>query len=206
MEHFVDYVTHLDSGYILVAVFVIAYIENLFPPFPSDVIVVFAGSLIGLGEQSAVPTLALATAGSTLGFISMYWIGDKFGDKVLETGRIRFISVDMVHKVEQWFRKYGYWVIIANRFLAGTRAVVSFFAGISEMKLVPTAVLSAASALVWYSILVYAGVTLGTNWREIGHILSTYSTVVSIVLVGGVLIWLLFKYVIFRKTPDSSSP
>jgi len=204
MEQFVDFVTRLDLAWIYVAVFLIAYIENVFPPFPSDVIVVFAGSLVGMSAKGAIPVVALATAGSALGFMTMYWIGDKIGDKVLEKGRIKFITPEMVKKVERWFLIYGYWVIIVNRFLAGTRAVVSFFAGVSEMKFVPTTLLSAASALAWNIILVYAGVKLGENWRQIGDILSTYSTVVSIVLGSALLIWVLFKYVVFRRKTSTT--
>jgi membrane protein DedA with SNARE-associated domain len=204
MEQVIEYITQLDLTYVYIAVFLISYIENIFPPFPSDVVVVFAGSLMAIGTNSAIPTLFLATSGSTLGFLTMYWIGDKFGDKVLEKGRISFISADRVKLVERWFRKYGYWVIIANRFLAGTRAVVSFFAGVSEMKLAPTTILSAVSALCWYSILVYAGVKLGENWRQIGDVLATYSAVVTTIILATLLTWLLFKYVIFKKRSKSA--
>ncbi len=119
----------------------------------------------------------------------MYKIGDWFGDRILEVGKIRFIPIENVHKVEAWFRHYGYWVIIANRFLAGTRAVVSFFAGMSELSLFRTTVLSFLSAMVWNSILLLSGKALGENWSEILVYLETYSKVVTSILVVGVLIF-----------------
>ncbi|MBM2846235.1 MAG: hypothetical protein HW407_1547 [Bacteroidetes bacterium] len=135
------------------------------------------------------PALLTATAGSTFGFVAMYKIGDWFGDRVLEEGKIKFIPITAVKKVEAWFTRYGYWIIIANRFLSGTRAVVSFFAGMSELNLLKTTLLSFLSALVWNSILLSGGYYLGSNWQKIGIYLSTYSQIVTGVLIVVVLMF-----------------
>ena len=203
MESLLETITQLDMTYIYIAVFAIAYIENLFPPFPSDVIVVFCGSLVAMGKGDVILTLASSTLGSTLGFLSMYWIGDQFGDRILEKGKIKFIPVESVHKVEAWFNKYGYWIVIANRFMAGTRAVVSFFAGMSEMNLLRTTLLSACSALAWNIILVYLGYLLGENWRSIGSYLKTYSTIATIVTALIVIGFVVRFYLQKRKTNNS---
>ncbi|MBE0645216.1 MAG: DedA family protein [Bacteroidetes bacterium] len=199
LEQTIAYLSQVDILWIYVAIFLISYIENIFPPFPSDVIVVFAGSLVAIGTGSVLLTLLLATAGSTLGFMSMYWIGDQFGDRVLETGKIPFVSINLVHKVEAWFRRYGYWVVIGNRFLAGTRAVISFVAGIAEMNLLVTTLLSAASALVWNSILLYLGYVVGDNWRIIGVYLASYSKIVSAVIALAFLVWAARAWYLKRK-------
>jgi membrane protein DedA with SNARE-associated domain len=191
LESFIHSLQALDPFLIYVAVFSIAFVENVFPPFPSDVIVVFAGSLIGVGQTGFIETLLLATLGSTLGFVVMYKIGDWFGDTILEKGKIKFIPVDAVMKVEAWFKRYGYWLIVANRFLAGTRAAVSFFAGMSELDLAKTTGLSLVSALVWNAILVSAGWYLGQHWEKIGFYLNTYSEIVT-----GILIVVAFVLVI----------
>lgn len=199
MEQFVETISHLDITYVYIAAFLVAYLENIFPPFPSDVVVVFCGSLIAIGKGTVLLTLILSTAGSTLGFMTMYWIGDEFGIKILERQRLRFIPIDAVHKIEVWFRRYGYWIIVANRFLAGTRAVVSFFAGMSEMNYTRTTLLSALGALIWNSILVYAGFLLGDNWREIGKYITTYSTIVTIIIAALLIGWILLKLLKRKK-------
>jgi membrane protein DedA with SNARE-associated domain len=109
----------------------------------------------------------------------MYKIGDWFGVRILEQGKISFIPVESVRKVDDWFRRYGYWIIIANRFLAGTRAVVSFFAGMAEISLPITTLLCFVSALAWNAVLIGGGYALGNNWERIGFYLSTYSQVVT---------------------------
>jgi membrane protein DedA with SNARE-associated domain len=92
---------------------------------------------------------------------------------------------------------------VANRFLAGTRAVVSFFAGMSELSLWKTTLLSFLSALVWNSILLFAGGKLGQNWQTIGFYLDTYSkTVTTIVIIAVVLLVARYLY----KRSNASRP
>ncbi len=201
MQEIISFLQSLDPLLVYGAVFAIAFIENIFPPFPSDVAVVFAGSLVGLGEASFFMTLVCAVAGSTLGFLTMYKIGQWFGNKILEQGKIKFIPRSSVERVEEWFRKYGYWLIVANRFLAGTRAVVSFFAGVSELSLSRVTALSLVSALLWNVILVFAGYSLGKNWEQIDSYLSTYSQIVTgVIIVIALVVTARFFFFGKRKT------
>ncbi len=193
METIVSYLQQLNPVWVYAAIFFIAYIENIFPPSPSDIMLVAGGYLVGIGHIGFIPTLLIATLGATTGFMTMYQIGDWFGLSIIEKNKIKFIPIEAVHKVEEWFRKYGYWLIVVNRFLSGTRAVVAFFAGMSEVKFIPTAILCFVSALAWNWILVYAGTLLGENWEAIGFYLSTYSQIVTALLVigiiAGIIIW-----------------
>lgn len=183
VQEIVEYLVSLNPVWIYLALLSVCYIENIFPPFPSDVLVVATGSLLAAGRIDFVTALLAATAGSAIGFVTMYKIGDWFGDRILETGRIKFIPVENVHKVEGWFRVYGYWIIVVNRFLAGTRAVVSFFAGMSEISLSMSTALSFISALAWNAILLESGKVLGDNWSHILVYLETYSKAVTSILV-----------------------
>lgn len=204
MEDLINNLSAISPLWVYVAVAGIAYIENIFPPFPSDVVVVFAGSLIGIGTIDFTTVLLVSTIGSTLGFMTMYKIGHWFGNRILEAGKIKFIPKESVLKVESWFRKYGYGMIIANRFLSGTRAVVSFFAGMSELSLMRTTILSFLSAMVWNSFLLLAGKKLGQNWREIGFYLETYTKTVTTILI--VVALLIAARYIYKRTNNSTQP
>jgi membrane protein DedA with SNARE-associated domain len=152
-------------------------------------VVVFGGALAAREGGGFAYALIAGTFGSTLGFMTMYGIGKWFGRQIIEKGRIRFFPIENVHKLETWFATYGYWIIVGNRFMAGTRAIVSFFAGLSNLNLIRTTLLSFISSLAWYSILVYAGYSLGQHWEKIGFYLSTYSELVTgaIILIAIVL-------------------
>ncbi|HEY6437898.1 MAG TPA: DedA family protein, partial [Ignavibacteriaceae bacterium] len=115
--------------WIYITLFFFAFIENVFPPSPSDVVTVVGGSLIGTGSINFLFALAFSTLGSILGFILMFYIGSTIDKKIIHSGKIKFIPRESLDKVEIWFKKYGYFVVVANRFMPGTRAVISFFAG-----------------------------------------------------------------------------
>lgn len=184
----------LDPLWVYVAIFAIAYIENILPPSPSDIIIVAGGYLVGIGKIDFYPALLIATLGSTTGFMTMYKIGDWFGLSIIEKGKIKFLPLDAIHKIEEWFRHYGYWLIVVNRFLSGTRAVVGFFAGMSEIKFIPTAILCFVSALVWNWILVYTGTIVGENWEAIGFYLSTYSQIVTTLIITGIIVGIIYWF------------
>lgn len=179
--------------------FVIAYIENLFPPSPSDVLLVFIGSLVGIGTVGFIPVLIASTAGSTLGFVTAYWLGHRHGRALLERGWLPFITEAMLEKVDRWFATYHNWIIIGNRFLAGTRAVIAFSAGITRLPFPRTTILSALSACAWNSILISIGMVLGREWHTFESILSTYGWIVTIAVV------LVAAYFIIKKTKSRKS-
>ncbi len=187
MEVIIRELLQTNPLWIYVFACLVAYTENIFPPFPSDVAIVAVGSLAGAGSVDFVAALVSSSIGSTLGFVTMYKVGDWFGHRIIERGKIRFLPLDQVHKVESWFHKYGYWVVIVNRFLSGTRAVISFFSGISDLSLSACIVLSFLSALVWNGILLYAGQVMGQNWRTILVFLEAYGKAATSIIILVVL-------------------
>lgn len=195
VEQMIGWLQQLPPAGVLAFMFFVAYIENIFPPSPSDVLIVFAGTMIGVGTVGFVPSLVITTAGSTAGFMTAYFLGRYF-DRVVHGSLARFLPVNAINQVERLFQRYGYGVIIANRFLAGTRAIVSFFAGMSRMNLPMTTVLCTASAAVWNAILLYMGLIFASNWRRAADYLQTYSKIATIIVVIALLI---FSAIYFRR-------
>jgi len=204
LEEIIHSLQTLDPILVYGLLFGIAFIENIFPPSPSDMVIVFGGTLIGLGRVGYVEALLSATAGSTAGFVVMYKIGDWFGVHILEQQKLKFIPLEMVRKVEEWFRKYGYWIIVVNRFLTGTRAVVSFFAGMSRLNLFKTTALCFVSALAWNAILITGGDLLGQNWERIGFYLDTYSEIVTGLVIVALLV-VLGRFLAMKRNARNSS-
>jgi membrane protein DedA with SNARE-associated domain len=190
LEYAVEFIQQLPPIGVLAFVCFITFLENVFPPSPSDTILVFCGTLIGLGTVGFMPMLVSATAGSTLGFLVMYWVGQRYGAQLIDSPRFTFIPKDAVDKVETWFKKYGFWIIVANRFLSGTRAVVSAFAGISKLPLGTTTILSAVSAAVWNAILLGAGAALGKNWILMDEYLQLYGKIFAVIAAAILILWI----------------
>ena len=173
-----------------------AFIENVFPPSPSDVVMVIGGSLIGTGAINFFLALSFATLGSIAGFMLMFYIGSTIDKKLIHSGRFKYIPVNSIDQVETWFRKYGYLIIIANRFMPGTRAVISFFAGISNLDPKRTITLCFVSALLWNIIILYLGFVFCDNVAIVDEYLLTYSNIViavTILIILFIVIRFFFK-------------
>ena len=183
--------------WIYITLFFFAFIENLFPPSPSDVVTVIGGSLVGAGAINFLLALVFTTLGSILGFALMFYIGATIDKKLIHSGRFRFIPVESLNKVEVWFRKYGYFIVVVNRFMPGTRAVISFFAGISNLDPKRTITLCFVSALLWNAILLYLGFIFGDNVALVDEYLTTYQNIVIAVTAAVVLFFII--RIFFRK-------
>lgn len=191
IESFIALLQGLPPWAVATAAFLIAYVENLFPPSPSDVLLVFIGSLIGMGLMDFTTMLTSATAGSTAGFFTAYALGRRYGEAIADAPWIPFINRDLLGRVERLFDRYHGLIIVANRFLAGTRAVVAFAAGVVRLPLTRTIIYSGISALAWNGLLLWVGMNVGQRWRDVEGYISTYGWVITALVVGvvGFVIW-----------------
>lgn len=185
-EDILSSISDFSPLWIYLSLLFFSYIENIFPPSPSDLVVVVGGSLVGTGAISFVPTLLITSFGSVSGFMTLYLLGSQLDRKVISSGKLKFISLEALQKAEAWFNKYGYRVILINRFLPGTRSVISFFAGVSELKIKRTLILAAVSAIAWNFIIIYLGILFGDNISTVDKYLSMYSNI--ILIISGVLV------------------
>lgn len=198
IEELLARISVLTPILIYILLFTFAFIENLFPPSPSDIVIVIGGSLIGTGYLNFIPALIFSTGGSTAGFLAAFAIGWQLDKKLLHTGKLKFITVESIEKVESAFRKFGYYLIVANRFLPGTRAVISFFGGMSRLDIHKTLILSALSSLLWNIILLYMGIMFGKNVGVVDKYLSTYSNIVLAISLAAIIFFTV-RYFINKK-------
>lgn len=189
--------------YLYLAMFFFAFLENLFPPSPSDLVVAFGGSLVGLGKLNVFAAIFFSTLGSTAGFVVMYYVGFFLGTELIDSGKLKFLPLDKVKTVEGWFRKYGYGIVVANRFLSGTRAVISFFIGLSELSIAITIPLCAISALLWNTILISGGALLGHNWKQMEHYLGIYGTIIGVIILLVILFFVVRYFQRRKRVPVS---
>ncbi|NWF50659.1 MAG: DedA family protein [Ignavibacteriaceae bacterium] len=198
IEDILNYISSLTPTWIYVALFLFSFLENIFPPSPSDLVVVIGGSLVSKGTIDFVPAVLTTTLGSIIGFVVIFYFGSTVDKKLIRAGKIRFVSIETLDKVEQWFNKYGYGIIVANRFLPGTRAVISFFAGLSELNLKKSILLASISALAWNSIIIYLGLVFGDHVEIVDKYLGTYSNAI-VILTLIILIFFAIKYFIKKR-------
>jgi membrane protein DedA with SNARE-associated domain len=189
-------------GYLGVALWVA--IESVIVPIPSELVLPFAGFLVGQGTSieplSGQPwnlvlvTLA-GTFGATIGALIAYGIGYYGGRPVLERwGRFLRITPADLDKTDAFFARHGTKAAFFGRLIPVVRSLVSFAAGIAHMPLLPFVVFTALGSLPFTFVLAFAGVQLGANWEVIGDILKRFEYVILAVLAVAVIafIWLRF--------------
>lgn len=96
------------------------------------------------------------------------------------------------------FSAHGYLAVLVNRFLFGSRAVISVMAGLMHLKVHFVLLAVTASATLWNVLLLYGGLLLGRNWQEIGRYAALYSIPISVIFLG-FLFFSLWRFLRERK-------
>jgi membrane protein DedA with SNARE-associated domain len=181
-SNFFSWMQGLPPVWAYVTLFVIAYGENVAPPIPGDMVVVFGGYLAGLGQLHLGVVVLLSTVGGALGFMTMFAIGARLGQSLLDPDRFQWLPREGIDKARRWIQRYGYGVVAANRFLSGARSVISLTAGMAEMNTWRTLWWCTVSALVWTALISYAGYAVGENWTLVVAYLRAYGRVILTLL------------------------
>ncbi|MFA7421071.1 MAG: DedA family protein [Melioribacteraceae bacterium] len=199
LQEILSYISTLDPAVVYLVLFSFAFIENIFPPSPSDVVLVIGSTLIANTPIGFIPILLITSVGSGIGFIAMYYIGEFMGEKLIRKGKLKFLKKESLDKTDEWFSKYGYNLILINRFMPGTRAVISFFCGVHRLQPTKTFIFAALSSFVWNAILISLGIALGNNVELIDKYLGAYSNI-GLALTAIVISFILYKILKKKKS------
>jgi membrane protein DedA with SNARE-associated domain len=199
----IPFLTNLYGAIGYLGVLVASLIESAMIPLPSELILPFAGFLVGNpasvepmthGPWSFWLVVIAATIGNVLGSLIAYAIGAWGGRPVLERyGRYVLIRTEEIDTAERFFAKWGSQTAFFSRFLPVVRTFISFPAGVARMPLGRFVVYSAAGAFLWSVGLVYAGTVLGANWVDIRHTLQPFDTVILVVVVLAVALFIWWR-------------
>jgi len=188
-SNFFTWMQGLSPVWAYVTLLIVAYGENVAPPIPGDMVVVFGGYLAGLGQLHLGIVIFLSTVGGALGFMTMFAVGVRLGEAILDPDRYRWLPRDGFETAQRWIRRYGYGVIAANRFLSGARSVISLTAGMAQMDTGRTLWWCTVSAFVWTGLISYAGYAVGDNWTLVVDYLRAYGRIIlTLLLVGAVVL------------------
>jgi membrane protein DedA with SNARE-associated domain len=165
-----------------VGIGLLTLLETVFPPIPSEVVLPLGGYLAERGELSPVWVVVAATAGSVAGAWVLYGLGAALGESRATTllGRLPLLDEDDVGRAVRWFRRHGWWAVLAGRLVPGIRSLVSIPAGAARMNPALFTLLTLAGSAVWNGALVGAGMALGTQWR----LVEEHGWVLDVVLVA----------------------
>lgn len=181
------------------------FIENVFPPYPGDTVVVFGGYLLGAGKISAISVASSIYLGNITSAALMYYAGDKVLAFFRKYARFSWakemLNKHNLHKTEAWFKKYGFVAVLFSRFSAGIRFFVAIVAGMFNMNIVLFLLAFSAATVIWNSLLVYGGYVLGGNWQKVLDMLRVYNIAIVGLIGLGITI---FIFIRLKKKKRSS--
>ncbi len=194
-EYFETLLNSIDPFTAYVILFISAFTENVVPPVPGDTVVVIGAYLVSTEKLGFWGVFISTCLGSSVGFMVMYFVGFKFGRKYIKTkSGSKIFKEKQIAKVETWFAKWGYWVIFANRFLSGTRSVVSVFAGLVHLNAFYVFILGFTSTMIWNGLLISLGLILGDNWNVLKCYISRYNFIFILLTIVTIAFVIIYKY------------
>jgi membrane protein DedA with SNARE-associated domain len=179
-----------------------ACVESLFPPYPSDAVVLVFAYLAGRGNFDPFIVYACTVLGSIAGIMILYWLGKKKGDSLIKLLTVswlgKFFPIKMIERAQRAFSRRGAFVVFLNRFLPGMRAPICFTAGMTGVRSATFFWLSLLSVVLWNLFLVTIGFYVGATWQEAARFLQQYNLIVTAALIP-LVVFLIIMYIRKRK-------
>ncbi|WP_237681989.1 DedA family protein [Agrobacterium vitis] len=165
------------------------FMENIFPPIPSELIMPLAGYLATQGDMNILSVIAAGTMGSLLGTLPWYYLGRRLGHDGVRRlaskhGRWLTMPPSDVDAASERFKRHGKASVLVGRLIPTVRTLISVPAGVANMPLGSFLLFSAVGTLVWTAALALAGFLLGQAYDIIERYVDPVSTTVLVILVA----------------------
>jgi membrane protein DedA with SNARE-associated domain len=182
------------------------FIENVFPPIPSEFIMPLAGFMVTQNKFSLAGIIIAGTLGSVLGALPLYYIGKKVGEDRLKRFADRYgkwltLSREDIDKSKKWFDKHGAWAVFFCRLVPGIRSFISIPAGFNRMNMLSFLFFTVLGSAIWTSLLAYAGYFLASNFRDV----EKYLDIVTYIVFGSIIALYLYRVITVGKRKESET-
>ncbi len=171
----------------------VMFLENVFPPIPSEIFLPFAGTLtISTPTQPAKFTMFWAifwgTVGTFLGAWIWYWVGYIIGEERIrrllrKIGKYIMITENDLDTSKKWFSKYGELCVFFGRMIPIIRTLISVPAGLAKMSWWKFSIFTLAGTVIWNTFLTLAGRLVGANYLVIATYMDKYQNIIIFLLV-----------------------
>lgn len=186
-----------EWGYI--GIMLLIAVENIFPPIPSEVILIFGGFITTCSKISIIGVILAATIGSEIGAIILYLIGKNISQEMLEkivsgkVGKIFGLKKEDIEKSYNWFKIKGNSAVLFCRCIPIVRSLISIPAGMTKMKITKFLILTLIGTVIWNTIIIIIGRYAGAYWEDIVIIMNKYSHLILIIIIAVIIIKFIYK-------------
>lgn len=179
-------------GYLGIAF--LMFLDNIFPPIPSEIIMPSAGYTASKGDLSLIGVIIAGSAGSLIAAMILYWIGRKIPEQRLFSfiehyGKFLRIKVTDLEKTLDWFNQHGHKIVFFGRMIPAVRSLISIPAGMSKMPFGKFMIYSAFGTVIWTTFLAF----LGYHFSENQALMSLIMQRVSYIILAIVILYIIWK-------------
>jgi membrane protein DedA with SNARE-associated domain len=163
------------------------FLENVFPPIPSELIMPLAGFTAAKGDLSLVGVILAGILGSVLGALPFYAVGRAVGSERIREwtarwGKYFLVKVEDYDLAVSWFHRYANLTVLFCRVIPAVRSVISAPAGVAKMNFAVFMIYSTIGMTVWTVLLGYLGFVLGENWHKVTEFIDPGSKIVAAIV------------------------
>lgn len=182
-----EWIYSLTSALGYPGIAILMFIECVFPPFPSEVILPLAGFTAAQGHLSLFGVVLAGTLGSLFGQVPYYLLGRRVGKMTLlrwveRYGHWLTISGADLERAEVWFDRHGVWAVFVGRLIPGIRSLIPIPAGLSKMPLLLFLAYSAFGTVLWSLLLTLLGFFLRQQYRLVDRYLGLLVGIIVVVV------------------------
>jgi membrane protein DedA with SNARE-associated domain len=203
LQSLLDWLVGLPAAALYAILAGAAFIENLFPPLPSDVVIAF-GSFLAAQRGRGLPEVFLATwIGNIAGAMLVYGLGRRYGAHRLDRRLAGRHAERAEARLKGLVSRWGLAGIFVSRFIPGVRAILPAFAGALRLPAARTMLIMAAASAIWYGLVTYMAYRVGADWDALRATLQRYGTTLAVIASGIVLVALVTWRVRQRRHAES---
>jgi len=183
-----------------VGILILLILGEIGLPFPEDATLILSGFLMSQRVTKPLPTLIVVYCGLLLTDFSLYWVGKKYGRKVVEHKRFRrILSAERFLTLEEKFKKWGIYVVFVGRHFLGIRAQIFLVAGVMRMSALKFILADAASAILTMTLMIGLGFLGGNSIQVLHKNLNRIEHIGILIVVILFTAWILYNYFRNRK-------
>jgi len=183
------------AQYGVMLVFANVVVEQIGIPIPAIPTLLVAGSLVRAGKLSFLALLAAAVAASLIVDTAWYFLGRRYGRRVLKTiCRISLSPDSCVRQTESTFQKWGMASVVAARFITGFSTVAPPLAGAMGASLLTFLFYDSLGTVLWAGSGLLLGFVFHRAIEDVLGFLEGLGAGAVYVLGGALVLFVLFKW------------
>jgi membrane-associated protein len=186
-----DQLLSMPSWLVVLVVFVLPALEaSAFVGFvfPGETALLIGGVVASQGHLPLGAVLAAGIAGAIAGDTCGYFIGRRWGRRILDSTLGRFVKAEHLDQAEAALARRGGWTVFIGRFTVALRVLIPGLAGMARMRFRTFATFNIAGAVLWGGLMVTAGYLAGNSWHRVAHLLSGGGVALAVVLIAALAV------------------